>query len=109
MFQVIVTPARPLLLQQWVAPRDYGWVNSVALSQHRILLAVAVSTSALLILAIGRWRLAYFVQGRFMAVQALAWIIVARESLGPVKTLERALRARKAPPQGPSPTPSPGP
>ena len=98
MFHVVATPARPLLLQQWVAPRDYGWVNAVGLSQHSILLAVAVSTSALLIGAIGSWRLAYFVQGGFMALQTVAWVVVARESLAPVKTLQRALQAQEGSP-----------
>jgi len=31
---VIATPARPLLLQQWVAPPQYALVNAVGLSQH---------------------------------------------------------------------------
>ena len=46
-FHVITIPARTLLLQQWAAPRQYAMVNSVGLSQHSIILAIAVSTSAL--------------------------------------------------------------
>ena len=98
MFHVVATPARPLLLQQWVAPRDYGWVNAVGLSQHSVLLAVAVSTSALLIGALGSWRMAYFVQGGFMALQTVAWLVVARERLAPVKTLQKALQAQRGSP-----------
>jgi predicted MFS family arabinose efflux permease len=102
MFHVVATPARPLLMQQWVAPRDYGWVNAVGLSLHSVLLAVAVSTSALLIGAIGSWRLAYFVQGGFMVVQTVAWLLVARERLAPVKTLQRALQAQQDSPLWPA-------
>ena len=98
LFNVISTPAQPLLLQQWVAPRDYGWINSVALSQHSVLLATAISTSALLISAVGSWRVAYMVQGGFMAIQLVAWVLVARESLAPVKNLQQALRAQQTTP-----------
>ena len=31
---VISTPARPLLLHQWVVPRQYAMVNAIGLSQH---------------------------------------------------------------------------
>ena len=97
-FHVMATPAHPLLLQQWVAPRQYAWVNAVSLSQHSILLAIAVSTSALLIGAIGSWRLAYFIQGGFIAIQALVWVLVAREKFAPVKSLQRALQAQEGTP-----------
>ena len=50
---VIATPARTLLLQQWAAPRQYAQINSVGLSQHSVILALAVSTSALLITGLG--------------------------------------------------------
>ena len=97
-FHVMATPARPLLLQQWVASRQYAWVNAVSLSQHSILLAVAVSTSALLIGAIGSWQLAYFIQGGFMALQTVVWLVVARDKLAPVQTLQSALRAQQGTP-----------
>src|SRR5262249_55655376 len=57
LFHEIATPGRPLLLQQWVAPRQYALVNAVGLSQHSILLALAISTSAWLITTVGSWRL----------------------------------------------------
>jgi len=41
----MATPACPLLLQQWVAPRHYALVNAVGMSQHSLLLGVAISTS----------------------------------------------------------------
>ena len=70
LFHVITNPARTLLLQQWVAPRHYALVNAVGLSQHSVLLAVAISTSALLIAAVGGWQLAAGLlhPGRFPAV-----------------------------------------
>jgi cyanate permease len=91
----IATPARPLLLQQWVAPRHYALVNAVGLSQHSILLAVAISTSAWLITAVGSWRLAYMILGGFLLMQALAWVVVARERRAPVINLQRALQAQQ--------------
>jgi hypothetical protein len=52
-FHEIATPARLLLLQPWVAPRHYALVHAVGLSQHSILMATAISTSAWLIVAVG--------------------------------------------------------
>jgi CP family cyanate transporter-like MFS transporter len=94
-FHEIATPARPLLLQQWVAPRHYALVHAVGLSQHSILMATAISTSAWLIVAVGSWRLAYCIQGGFLVAQILAWVFVAREGKAPVPAahLQRALQA----------------
>ena len=105
---IISTPARPLLLQQWVAPPQYAIVNAVGLSQHSVLLAAAISSSAWLITTLGSWRLAYGIQGGFLLVQTLAWVVVAREDKAPVQGLQRALqeplytplRALRAYPQG---------
>ncbi len=95
LFHEIATPARPLLLHQWVAPRQYALVNAVGLSQHSILLALAISTSAWLITVVGSWRLAYYLQGGFLVAQTLAWLLVAREGQAPIPRhhLQRALQA----------------
>ena len=98
LFHVITTPANTLLLQQWVAPRHYALVNAVGLSQHSVLLAVAISTSAVLIGAIGSWRLAYFILGGSLLVQMVAWLLVAREGKAPVASLQRALLAQRGSP-----------
>jgi predicted MFS family arabinose efflux permease len=98
LFHVISTPARPLLLQQWVAPPQYALVNAVGLSQHSVLLAAAISSSAWLITTVGSWRLAYGIQGGFLLVQTLLWLVVARENKAPVQGLQQAL-------QEPQPTP----
>jgi NNP family nitrate/nitrite transporter-like MFS transporter len=95
---VIATPARPLLLQQWVAPPQYAFVNAVGLSQHSVLLAAAISSSAWLITTLGSWRLAYGLQSGFLLVQLLLWLVVAREEKAPVQGLQRVLQA-------PMPTP----
>jgi predicted MFS family arabinose efflux permease len=95
---VIASPARPLLLQQWVAPRQYALVNAIGLSQHSLLLAVAMSTSAALITAVGSWRLAYFVLTAALLVQILAWVAVAREKRAPVQGLQHVLLAPQASP-----------
>jgi len=104
----IATPARPLLLQQWVAPPQYALVNAVGLSLHSLLLAAAISTSALLITTVGSWRLAYGIQGGFLLMQTVAWWVAAREDHAPVQGLQQALqepqhtplRALRAYPQG---------
>jgi hypothetical protein len=95
---VMATPARPLLLQQWVAPPQYALVNAVGLSLHSLLLAAALSTSALLITTLGSWRLAYGIQSGFLLMQLVAWWVTAREEHAPVQGLQQAL-------QEPQPTP----
>jgi NNP family nitrate/nitrite transporter-like MFS transporter len=95
---VISTPARPLLLQQWVAPRQYALVNAVGLSQHSVLLAAAISTSAWLIVSVGSWRFAYGILGGVLLAQTLAWMVVARQGRAPVTGLQHALAV-------PSPSP----
>jgi cyanate permease len=105
---VIATPARPLLLQQWIAPPQYALVNAVGLSQHSILLAAAISSSAWLITTLGSWRLVYGIHSGFLLVQTLLWLVVAREDRAPVQGLQRVLqeplltplRALRAYPQG---------
>jgi predicted MFS family arabinose efflux permease len=90
---VLSTPARPLLLQQWVAPRQYAAVNAVGLSQHSVLLALALSTSGLLIVSLG-WRAAYCVHGGWFLLQTLVWLLLARESRAAVPTLQQALQTQ---------------
>ena len=68
---VIATPARPLLLQQWIAPSQYALVQAVGLSLHSTLLAVTISTSALLIGIVGSWQVAYLVLAGFFALQTI--------------------------------------
>ena len=76
---VLANPARTLLLQQWAVPRQFALITGVGLSQHSLILALAISTSALLITGFGSWRAVYYVLGGFLALQALAWWITARE------------------------------
>ena len=97
-FHVITTPARTLLLQQWVAPRQYATVNSVGLSQHSVMLAITISTSALLITALESWRLAYLIMGGLFVAQAFAWPLVAREGQAPVQGLQKALDQQEGTP-----------
>lgn len=95
---VIATPARSLLLQQWVAPPQYALITAVGLSLHSVLLAAALSTSALLITTVGSWRLVYGIQSGFLLVQTLAWIVVAREHKAPVQGLQQAIQTSQPPP-----------
>ncbi len=98
LFHMIGLAARPMLFQQWAARRQYTLINAVGLSQHSLLLAVAISTGAMLITALGSWRLAYFIQGAFLLAQMIVWLVVARESRAPSQELEQALDdAQRAP------------
>ncbi len=98
LFHMIGLAARPMLFQQWAARRQYTLINAVGLSQHSVLLAVAISTGALLIMTLGSWRQAYFVQGAFLLAQTAAWLAVAREGRAPARELNQALdSARRTP------------
>ena len=81
------TPARALLLRQWCAPRQYALVQSVGLSQHSVILALAVSLSPWLIEGLGSWRIAYAMLGCFFSAQILAWVLVAKERHAPSEPL----------------------
>ena len=97
-FHMIGLAARPMLFQQWAARRQYTLINAVGLSQHSLLLAVTISTGALLIMALGSWRQAYFVQGAFLLTQTLAWLVAARESRAPARELSQALHSARQTP-----------
>ena len=98
LFHMIGLAARPILFQQWAARRQYTLINAVGLSQHSVLLAIAISTGALLIMALGSWRLAYFIQGAFLLSQIIVWLVVAREGRAPAHKLDQALEsAQRAP------------
>ncbi len=98
LFHMIGLAARPLLFQQWAVRRQYTLINAVGLSQHSLLLAVAVSAGALLITALGSWRLAYFVQGAFLVAQTLIWLAAARESRAPAREMKEAFRSARQTP-----------
>ncbi len=83
LFHTVNTPARALLLRQWCAPHQYALVQSLGLSQHSVILALAVSLSPWLIEGLGSWRIAYAVLGGFFAAQIVAWVVVAQEDHAP--------------------------
>lgn len=89
---VVAAPARPLLLQQWIAPGQYALVQAVGLSLHSVLLAVAMSTSAWLIMVVGSWRLAYAILSGWFLLQAVLWMALARDRYAPVQDLQSALQ-----------------
>ena len=91
LFHSLTIAVRPLLFHQWAARRQYAIINAVGLSQHSLLLAVAVSTGALLIVALGSWRGAYYLQAGFVAIQAVVFMLAARESKAPVQDMSDAL------------------
>jgi len=83
LFHTVNTPARALLLRQWCASHQYALIQSFGLSQHSVILALAVSLSPLLIEGLGSWRIAYAARGCIFAAQILAWALVAREKHAP--------------------------
>ena len=91
LFHSLTIAVRPLLFHQWAVRRQYALINAVGLSQHSLLLAVAVSTGALLIVALGSWRSAYYLQAGFVAVQAVVFMLAARESRAPEQDMSDAL------------------
>ncbi len=97
-FHTLTAPTAPLLLQQWVAPQHYATYNAVYLSLHSVLLAVVISTAALIIEAVDSWRTAYLILGGFLAAQTVAWVLTARESYAPVKELGTALSTQQETP-----------
>ena len=82
-FHTVNIPARALLLRQWCAPHQYALIQSFGLSQHSVILALAVSLSPLVIEGLGSWRIAYGVLGVFFSAQILSWVLVARDEKAP--------------------------
>jgi cyanate permease len=70
----------------------------VGLSQHSFLLAITISTSAMLITAVGHWRWVYGAFAVFFLLQTLVWMGVARERFAPVQGLQQVLQAHQETP-----------
>lgn len=92
LFHSLTIAVRPLLFHQWAERRQYALINAVGLSLHSLLLAIAVSAGALLIVWLGSWRSAYYLQAAFVAAQAIAFVLVARESKAPAQDIDDALQ-----------------
>ncbi len=71
--QAAMAPVRPLLLRYWAAPSDYARVTSAGLSAHSTLMAAVITFSPLIIISLGSWRQAYFIQGGLMALHLVVW------------------------------------
>ena len=78
--QAGMTPARPLLLRWWVAPRQYSTVTAVGLSLHSAFMAAALTFSPIIIVVLNSWRLAYFLQAGLLGVHLLAWAALTRKA-----------------------------
>ncbi len=94
LFHSLTIAVRPLLFHQWAERRQYALINAVGLSLHSLLLAIAVSAGALLIVWLGSWRSAYYLQAAFVAAQAIAFVLVARESKAPAQDIDDALQSQ---------------
>ncbi len=97
-FNVLATPARTLLMQQWAVPRQFAHINSVGLSQHSIILALSVSASALVITAVGSWRIAYLIMAGVFVAHTVAWMLVAREQKALAPDFRSQLQAQEGTP-----------
>ena len=95
---VMTVPARTLLLQQWAAPRQFAQINAAGLSQHSLILALAVGTSAIIITELGSWRMAYMILGGVFTLQMLVWLLIARESKAPVEGFQSKLEEQEGTP-----------
>ena len=71
--QAGMTPARPLLLRWWAAPRHYSNATAVGLSLHSTFMAAALTFSPVIIVLLNSWRLAYFLQAALMGAHCLVW------------------------------------
>lgn len=91
LFHALGLSARPMLFRQWAARGQYPLINSVGLSQHSVLISIAVSVP--LIAALGSWRVIYFIQAGFLALQTIAWPLIARESKAPVQDIAASLQS----------------
>ncbi len=94
---VLATPARPPIMQQWVAPSQYALVQSVGLSLHSTLLATAISSSVFLITVVGSWRYGYMALGCFFVLHTISWISLARDKVAPIQGLQRVLQSYQEP------------
>ena len=97
-FNVLATPARTLLLQQWAVPRQYAHINSVGLSQHSVILATSVSASALVITLVGSWRIAYLIMACVFVAHTLVWMMVAQERKALAPDFRSRLQAQEGTP-----------
>ena len=95
---VMTVPARTLLLQQWAAPRQFAQINAAGLSQHSLMLALAVGMSAIIITELGSWRMAYMILGGVFTLQMLVWLLIARESKAPVEGFQSKLEEQEGTP-----------
>ena len=78
--QAGMTPARPLLLRWWVAPRQYSTVTAVGLSLHSAFMAAALTFSPIIIVVLNSWRVAYFLQAGLLGAHLLAWAALIRKA-----------------------------
>ncbi|MDE2683711.1 MAG: MFS transporter [Chloroflexota bacterium] len=78
--QAGMTPARPLLLRWWAAPRQYSTVTAVGLSLHSAFMAAALTFSPIIIVVLNSWRLAYFLQAGLLGIHLLAWAALIRKA-----------------------------
>ena len=95
---VMTVPARTLLLQQWAVPRQFAQINAVGLSQHSLILALAVSTSAVIITELGSWRMAYMILGGMFTLQMLVWLLIAKEDEAPEEGFQGKLEEQEGTP-----------
>ncbi len=97
-FNVLATPARTLLMQQWAVPRQFAHINSVGLSQHSVILATSVSASALVITLVGSWRIAYLIMAGVFVAHTLVWMLVAQERKALAPDFRSQLQAQEGTP-----------
>ena len=68
-----MAPTRPLLLRRWAVRDQYSSITAAGLSVHSAGMALALTFSPLIIVALASWRVAYFLQGGLLGLQMLVW------------------------------------
>lgn len=95
-FQSIKNPARTLLLQQWLPLRQIGLANSAGFFIHSLVQTFGITLAALVVLALGGWRLTYAVMAAAMAFQVVLWLAIARQRR--TASFEASMRAQQKTP-----------
>ena len=79
LFNALKSPARSLLLQQWLARRDIGLANAIGQVIHGGTQTLGLALASLVAVLIGGWRPTYMAMAAVMAIQVLVWSLVARQ------------------------------
>lgn len=79
LFNALKSPARALLMQQWLARRDIGLANSIGQVIHGGTQTMGLAAASFVAVLVGGWRPTYMAMAGVMALQVLIWGLIARQ------------------------------